>query len=63
MSLRAVKDSAIHAGARDVILIDQPMASAIGVGPPAHGPAGTSPVSSSAAARAWAGAKRRNRCH
>ena len=37
---RAVKDSAIHAGARDVILIDQPMASAIGVGLPVHEPAG-----------------------
>jgi rod shape-determining protein MreB len=37
---RAVKDSAMHAGARDVILIDQPMASAIGVGLPVHEPAG-----------------------
>ena len=37
---RAVKDSATHAGARDVILIDQPLASAIGVGLPVHEPAG-----------------------
>src|SRR5213595_3159327 len=31
---RAVKDSATHAGAREVYLIEQPMASAIGVGLP-----------------------------
>src|SRR5438045_7886523 len=37
---RAVKDSATHAGARDVYLIEQPMASAIGVGLPVHEPAG-----------------------
>jgi rod shape-determining protein MreB len=37
---RAVKDSATHAGARDVHLIPQPMASAIGVGLPVHKPAG-----------------------
>jgi rod shape-determining protein MreB len=37
---RAVKDSATHAGARDVHLIPQPMASAIGVGLPVHEPAG-----------------------
>ena len=37
---RAVKDSAMHAGARDVHLIPQPMASAIGVGLPVHEPAG-----------------------
>ena len=37
---RAVKDSALHAGARDVYLIEQPMASAIGVGLPVHEPAG-----------------------
>src|SRR6202453_4075419 len=37
---RAVKDSAIHAGARDVYLIDQPMASGIGRGVPVHEPAG-----------------------
>ena len=35
---RAVKDSATHAGAREVYLIEQPMASAIGVG--LHEPAG-----------------------
>src|SRR5215211_3704985 len=37
---RAVKDSATHAGARKVYLIEQPMASAIGVGLPVHEPAG-----------------------
>jgi rod shape-determining protein MreB len=37
---RAVKDSAMHAGARDVHLIPQPMASAIGVGLPVAEPAG-----------------------
>src|SRR6266699_475817 len=37
---RAVKDSATHAGAREVYLIEQPMASAIGVGLPVHDPAG-----------------------
>jgi rod shape-determining protein MreB len=37
---RAVKDSATHAGAREVFLIEQPMASAIGVGLPVHEPAG-----------------------
>src|SRR5512141_3227054 len=37
---RAVKDSATHAGAREVYLIEQPMASAIGVGLPVHEPAG-----------------------
>jgi rod shape-determining protein MreB len=37
---RAVKDSANHAGAREVYLIEQPMASAIGVGLPVHEPAG-----------------------
>lgn len=37
---RAVKDSALHAGAREVFLIEQPMASAIGVGLPVHEPAG-----------------------
>lgn len=37
---RAVKDSARHAGAREVYLIEQPMASAIGVGLPVHEPAG-----------------------
>lgn len=37
---RAVKESAMHAGAREVYLIEQPMASAIGVGLPVHDPAG-----------------------
>ena len=36
---RAVKDSAIRAGARDVILIEEPMAAAIGVGLPIDEPA------------------------
>ena len=37
---RAVKDSAKHAGAREVILIEEPMAAAIGVGLPVEEPAG-----------------------
>lgn len=37
---RAVQDSATRAGARDVILVEQPMASAIGVGLPVQEPAG-----------------------
>lgn len=37
---RAVKDSAIAAGARDVFLIEEPMAAAIGVGLPVQEPAG-----------------------
>lgn len=37
---RAVKDSATHAGARKVYLIEEPMASAIGVGLPVQEPAG-----------------------
>jgi len=37
---RAVKDSATHAGARDVFLIEEPMAAAIGVGLPVQEPAG-----------------------
>ncbi len=37
---RAVKDSAIHAGAREVFLIEEPMAAAIGVGLPVSEPAG-----------------------
>src|SRR5512135_1694354 len=37
---RAVKDSATHAGARKVYLIEEPMAAAIGVGLPVHEPAG-----------------------
>lgn len=37
---RAVKDSAKHAGAREVYLIEEPMAAAIGVGLPVAEPAG-----------------------
>lgn len=37
---RAVKDSAYQAGARDVYLISEPMAAAIGTGLPIHEPAG-----------------------
>lgn len=37
---RAVKESVMNAGAREVYLIEQPMASAIGVGLPVHEPAG-----------------------
>ncbi len=37
---RAVKDSATHAGAREVYLIEEPMAAAIGVGLPVTEPAG-----------------------
>ena len=37
---RAVKDSARHAGAREVFLIEEPMAAAIGVGLPVQEPAG-----------------------
>lgn len=37
---RAVQDSAVHAGARDVILLEEPMASAIGVGLPVAEPGG-----------------------
>jgi rod shape-determining protein MreB len=37
---RAVKDSATRAGAREVYLIEEPMASAIGVGLPVQEPAG-----------------------
>jgi len=37
---RAVRDSALHAGARQVYLIEEPMAAAIGVGLPIHEPAG-----------------------
>ncbi|NGX28591.1 MAG: Rod shape-determining protein MreB [Candidatus Anoxychlamydiales bacterium] len=36
---RAVEDSALHAGAQEVILIDEPMAAAIGVDLPVHEPA------------------------
>jgi rod shape-determining protein MreB len=37
---RAVQDSARHAGAREVFLIEEPMAAAIGVGLPVQEPAG-----------------------
>jgi len=37
---RAVKDSTTHAGAREVYLIEEPMAAAIGVGLPVQEPAG-----------------------
>jgi len=37
---RAVKDSALHAGAREVYLIEEPVAAAIGVGLPIQEPAG-----------------------
>jgi rod shape-determining protein MreB and related proteins len=36
---RAVKESAMHAGARDVMLLEEPMAAAIGVGLPVEDPA------------------------
>ena len=36
---RAVKDSAMHAGAREVYLVDEPIAAAIGVGLPIQDPA------------------------
>ena len=36
---RAVEDSALHAGAQEVMLIEEPMAAAIGVGLPVHDPA------------------------
>ena len=38
---RAVKESAIHAGAREVYLIEEPMAAAIGVGLPVQEPPAT----------------------
>ena len=38
---RAVKDSAIRAGAREVFMIEEPMAAAIGVGMPVTEPAGS----------------------
>jgi len=37
---RAVKDSALHAGAREVYLVEEPIAAAIGVGLPIQEPAG-----------------------
>ncbi|MBN1352413.1 rod shape-determining protein [candidate division KSB1 bacterium] len=38
---RAVRDSAEHVGAREVYLVDEPMAAAIGVGLPIHEPVGS----------------------
>ena len=38
---RAIKESALSAGARDVILIEEPMAAAIGAGMPVHEAVGT----------------------
>lgn len=38
---RAVEDSALRAGAQEVILIEEPMAAAIGVDLPVHEPSGT----------------------
>ena len=38
---RAVRDSAEHVGAREVYLIDEPMAAAIGMGLPIHDPIGS----------------------
>ncbi|MFH1847887.1 MAG: rod shape-determining protein [Candidatus Omnitrophota bacterium] len=37
---RAVKDSALHAGAREVYMVEEPVAAAIGVGLPIQEPAG-----------------------
>jgi len=37
---RAVRDSALHAGAREVFMIEEPVAAAIGVGLPIHEPSG-----------------------
>ncbi|MDD3088375.1 MAG: rod shape-determining protein [Candidatus Omnitrophica bacterium] len=37
---RAVKDSALHAGAREVFMIEEPLAAAIGVGLPIQEPSG-----------------------
>ncbi|MEI8176764.1 MAG: rod shape-determining protein [Candidatus Omnitrophota bacterium] len=37
---RAVKDSALHAGAREVYMVEEPLAAAIGVGLPIQEPAG-----------------------
>jgi rod shape-determining protein MreB len=38
---RAVRDSALHAGTREVILVEEPIAAAIGVGLPIHEPRGS----------------------
>jgi rod shape-determining protein MreB len=50
---RAVKDSAAHAGAREVYLIEEPMASAIGVGLPVQEPAGNMIVDIGGAPPKW----------
>ena len=41
VELRAVRDSAEHAGGRDVYLIFEPMAAAIGIGIDVEAPEGT----------------------
>ena len=41
MENRAVKDSAKHAGAGDVVLVEEPMAAAVGVGLPVAEPVGS----------------------
>ena len=41
MKKRAVRDSAEHVGAREVHLVDEPMAAAIGVGLPIEEPVGS----------------------
>ncbi len=38
---RAVRDAAMNAGARDVHIVEEPMAAAIGIGLPVHEPAGS----------------------
>ena len=38
---RAVRDSALHAGAREVFMVEEPIAAAIGVGLPIHEPSGS----------------------
>ena len=47
---RAIKESALEAGARDVYLIEEPMAAAIGAGMPVHRGARLDGASTSAAA-------------
>ncbi|HDR06580.1 MAG TPA: rod shape-determining protein, partial [Candidatus Coatesbacteria bacterium] len=37
---RAVRDSALHAGAREVLMLYEPMAAAVGAGLPVHEPVG-----------------------
>jgi rod shape-determining protein MreB len=38
---RAVRDSALHAGTREVVLVEEPISAAIGVGLPIHEPRGS----------------------